>query len=93
MNKFKLNDISSLTYSELFLNIHELEKEKLDLYTKLSNFNYSNDEYGKNHRVTISCGKSLGAAGSFMVALFSRNLICDYYGNLYMRLLILLGKE
>ena len=39
-----------------------------------------NGKYGKDHRVTISCGENLGAAGSFMTALFACNLICDYYG-------------
>lgn len=39
-----------------------------------------NDKYGHDHRVTISYGKNLGPAASFMAALFSCNVVCDYYG-------------
>lgn len=48
MNKFKLTNINCLTYSELYESINELEKAKLDLYTKLSKLNYLNDKIGKS---------------------------------------------
>lgn len=38
------------------------------------------DRYGGDRRVTIECGENLGASESFMTALFSCDLRCDYYG-------------
>lgn len=38
------------------------------------------DKYGENQNVIIEHGENLGAAQSFITAIFSCNLICDYYG-------------